>query len=197
MPEKIMLNTIEEIRKNLNKVLVDLSVVRKQYKEEKESLEKSQEYLEETKIAQEIVQNISQNIQQQVHNKIAGVVDKCLKGVFTNKDYGFKIEFEKKRGRTEAKLVLLNDDHEIDDPLDADSGGILDVASFALRLSCLMLSKPILRRVIIMDEPFKNVSLSYKENVRNLLTSLSKEFKIQFIMVSHDSVYQCGKIINL
>ena len=188
---------ISQIRENLDSVLTDLSVVKKQYKEEKINLQQAKEHLDDTEQAQKIVQEISQKIQQQAHNKIAGVVDKCLKGVFNNDDYGFKIEFEKKRGRTEAKLVLLNDEHEVDDPMDADSGGVLDVAAFALRLSCLMLAKPALRRVIIMDEPFKNVSLCYRHNIRILLESLAKEFGIQFIMVTHDLVYQCGTVINL
>jgi len=188
---------IIEIREKLNDVLIDLSVAKKQYKEEKVNLQQAQEYLIDTEEAQIIVQEVSQKIQQQVHNQIAGVVDKCLKGVFDNDNYGFKIDFEKKRGRTEAKLVLLNDGHEVDNPMDADSGGVLDIASFALRLSCLMIAKPILRRVIILDEPFKNVSAGYRQNVRKLLENLAKEFHIQFIMVTHDPIYQCGTVINI
>lgn len=192
----IMLNIIET-RKKVNRLLSDFSAMEKQYKNEKSSLKESKSYLSYVEQAQTITQHISQTIQQQAHNKIANVVSRCLETVFDDVNYGFKINFEKKRGRTEAVLILLKEGHEITDPLEADSGGVIDIASFALRLSCLMLAKPILRRIMILDEPFKNVSANYRNNVRIMLEELSKDFHIQIIMVTHDKAYQCGKVIEI
>ena len=148
--------------------------------------------------AQVITQQIAQAIQQQAHKRIAGVVSKCLETVFVGDDlYGFKIDFERKRGRTEAKLVLTKNGNEIDDPLDFDSGGVCEVAAFALRLSCLVLSKPRLRKVILFDEPFKSISVDYLDNVRILMNKLSEEFGVQFIVVTHIAQLETGKVIRL
>jgi DNA repair exonuclease SbcCD ATPase subunit len=184
------------IRKKVNDLLSQAKMVRQQTKEEKNTLQITENYLNAVKEAQNITQHIAQQIQQQAHNQIAGVVDKCLKTVFGD-EYGFAIHFDRKRGRTEAELVLLKDGYEINDPLNADSGGVVDVAAFALRLSCLILAKPKLRRVLILDEPFKFVSAEYLDNVRTLLESLSKDFEIQFIMVTHIEALKTGKVIQL
>jgi ABC-type molybdenum transport system ATPase subunit/photorepair protein PhrA len=81
--------------------------------------------------------------------------------------------------------------------MEEDSGGVVDVASFVLRLSCLMLSKPPLRRLIVLDEPFKFVSVEYRDNVRAMLEKLAKDFKIQFIMVTHIEELITGKVVRL
>ena len=187
-----------QTRKKVNLLLTNLQVAKKTCEQEKENLEIANQNLIYTKEAQDIAQQIAQTIQQQAHNRIAGVVSKCLEAVFVGEDvYGFKIHFDRKRGRTEARLVLTKNGNEIDDPLDFDSGGVCEVAAFALRLSCLVLSKPRLRKVILFDEPFKSISVDYLDNVRELIDKLSKDFGVQFIIVTHISQLETGKIIRL
>ncbi len=189
---------LSNIRKKVNSLLTNLQVAKKTCKQEKENLKIANQNLIYNKEAQDIAQQIAQTIQQQAHNRIAGVVSKCLEAVFVGEDiYGFKIHFERKRGRTEAKLVLTKNGNEIDDPLDFDSGGVCEVAAFALRLSCLVLSKPRLRKVILFDEPFKSISVDYLDNVRALIDKLSKDFGVQFIIVTHISQLETGKVIRL
>jgi DNA repair exonuclease SbcCD ATPase subunit len=113
------------------------------------------------------------------------------------KQYGFRIDFRRKRGRTEANLILLKDGYEIEDALNADSGGVVDVAAFALRLACIVLAKPSLERIIIMDEPFRNLDQQNRESVRMLLEELALDFKIQFIIVTHENAFQTGKVIRI
>jgi ABC-type taurine transport system ATPase subunit len=113
-------------------------------------------------------------------------------------EYAFKIDFRKSRGRTEANLILLRNGHEIEDALNEDSGGVCDVASFGLRLSCLLLIKPKLRKILIMDEPFKNVhSEIYRERVREMIVQLSEKFKMQFIIVTGIDDFIVGDVVRL
>ena len=190
-----IINLIEK-RKEVTTLLSDLHSVRKQYKEEKNNLKRARRELKWEEEAQTISQQIAQMVQQKAHERIEGVVSKCLEAVFGDA-YGFKIHFERKRGRTEAKLVLLKDGHEIEDVLNSDSGGVIDVAALALRLACIVLAKPTLRRTIIMDEPFRNLDLKNREHVRILLEELAKDFKVQFIVVTHEIAFQTGKVIEL
>lgn len=186
------------IRKRVDKVHIEYKLAKKTCADEQKALTTAEDQLTYIEESQELTQHVAQTIQQKAHDKIAGVVSKCLRTVFTGDDeYGFKIHFERKRGRTEAAMVLTKNGHEIKDPLNFDSGGVVDVAAFALRLSCLVLAKPRLRRVIILDEPFKFVSREFRENVRLLLEGLAEDFKVQFLMVTHIEELKTGKVIEL
>lgn len=187
---------LTKIRKKVDLLLNDLRSTKKQFKEEKMELKKAKRKLRHTEKAQVIAQQVAQIVQQQAHKRIEGVVNKCLGAVFDN-TYGFKILFKRKRGKTEAVLVLLKDGHEIEDVLYTDSGGVVETAAFALRLANIILNKPTLRRILIMDEPFRNLDMQSREKVRILLEELSKDFEVQFIIVTHELAFQIGKVIEL
>ena len=144
---------------------------------------------------QELAQIVAQGVQQRAHSMIARVVSKCLETIF-DEPYAFEIVFERKRGKTEARLVFERDGMEID-PMTASGGGVLDVASFALRLAAITLTKPLSRRVIIMDEPFRFLSAGYRGKVKEMLEDLAREYGFQFIMVTHIEELICGKNIDL
>ena len=188
---------LTEVRKSVDSKLYDLSLARDYYNNEKDNLVKEQDNHKAVLEAQNIAQNVAQAIQQKAHNQIAGVVTECLKSVF-GKGYAFKIKFERKRNRTEAVLTIIKDGNEEIDPLNQDSGGVAEVAAFALRLCCICLSKPKVRKLMVMDEPFKSVhSKRYRNNVRMMIEKLSKDFGMQIILVTGVSRYRTGKIIKL
>jgi DNA repair exonuclease SbcCD ATPase subunit len=138
---------------------------------------------------------VAETIQEEAHDRIAGVVTRCLAAVFDD-PYEFHIRFERARGRTEARLVFVREGREVN-PTDASGGGVVDVAAFALRLSCLMLARPACRRVVVLDEPFKFVSADRRANVRAMLEGLAVDLGVQFIMVTHIEALECGTIIRL
>ena len=189
---------LTEAREHVNDLLSDLRATKTVVSEDTSFLKTSKKQLTYIKQAQEITQLVAQTIQQQVHQHITGVVNRSLETVFVGKDrYGFKIDFERKRGKTEANLLLTKNGHEIDDPLNSDSGGVCEVAALALRLSCIAMSKPYLRKILILDEPFKSVSEEYLENVRLLLEGLAGDFGVQFVIVTHIPALETGKVIRL
>lgn len=144
---------------------------------------------------QELGQIVAQGVQQRAHAMISRVVSKCLETIFCE-PYEFQIVFERKRGKTEARLVFERDGMEID-PMTASGGGVLDIASFALRLAAITLTKPHSRRVLVMDEPFRFLSEEYREKTRDLLEDLAREYGFQFVMVTHIKELVCGKHISL
>jgi ABC-type uncharacterized transport system YnjBCD ATPase subunit len=148
-----------------------------------------------TLAAQEILQHLAQAVQQQAHEQISKVVSSCLEAVFDD-PYEFKIVFERKRGRTEAQLRFTRRGLDVD-PLTASGGGMVDVAAFALRVSCLALHRPRLSRVVVLDEPFRFVSAEYQDNVRKMLEQLTKDMGMQMILVTHNDAYATGKVVQL
>lgn len=186
---------LPSVRKTVNQKLTELDLARKRYREEVNLLSQSEERVEAIIKAQEVAQQIAQEVQQQAHDQIAGVVSRCLEAVF-EEPYEFKIHFERKRGRTEARLVFERDGMEID-PMSASGGGIIDVAAFALRLSCLSLSQPPLRRFIVLDEPFRFLSEEYRDRAKILLESLAEEMGIQILLITHMIELKMGSILSL
>ena len=184
-----------ELRKQVNKRLAEWNVARATYKIEKEALKKANERFETVQKAQIIAQETAQQVQQQAHLQITGIVNRSLQTIF-DEPYTFKIEFEQKRGRTEAALIFERGEMKLD-PLTSSGGGVIDVAAFALRLSCLLLTRPQARKVLILDEPFKNLSANYRPRLQSLIETLSKELGIQIIMSTNIESLEMGKVVDL
>lgn len=183
------------IRRKVNEKVGELAAVRLHYKTTIKRLVEAQATVTAAEEAQSLAQHVAQVIQQQAHEQIAGVVSRGLSAVFAE-PYVFHIHFERKRGRTEARLTFEREGMEVD-PMTASGGGVVDIASFALRMSCMVLNKPALRRVQIVDEPFKNLSEGYHHQAKRFVETLAQEMGVQFIMVTHINELRTGTIKEL
>lgn len=175
--------------------LAERAAAKAAWSSSRSKLAQAEEYWYAAEEAQETVQAIAETVQQAAHARIAGVVSKCLAAVF-DEPYDFQIEFERSRGRTEARLVFVRNGEPVN-PIDSSGGGVIDVAAFALRVSCLLLHRPACRRCIVMDEPFKFVSAEYQDRVRALLESLADDLDVQFIMVTHIDALRAGTVVEV
>lgn len=187
---------LTEARERMNGMLSKRSHAAERVKEERKALTVAEDRLANLLEAQTILQKIAQTVQQQAHDRIAAVVSRCLSAVFAEEAYEFRIAFERKRGRTEARLVFVRDGHELS-PRSSSGGGVIDVAAFALRLACLMLSRPSLRRLIVLDEPFRFVSSEYRPQLKAMLETLAKEMDVQFVLVTHIEDLEIGKVVEI
>lgn len=187
---------LEDEEKKVRAIEARLQFLNESLTEEVAALKEVTLHLKHARDAQEILQLVSRAVQQKAHEKISEVVTKCLCAVFGEDTYEFDIVFEMKRGKTEAQLRFLKGDSSVD-PCSASGGGVVDVAAFALRIACLVLHRPRLSQVLVMDEPFKFVSSQYQDSVRTMLEDLASEMKIQIIMVTHNPALATGKIIDL
>ena len=194
MGERSEENTMN-YRSQIDNLLIEHRIASDAVESEEEALSEVEDLIVHAEEAQSILQHVSQVIQQAAHSKISDVVSRCLESIF-DEPYKFKIKFERKRGRTEAKLLFERNGLEVD-PLTASGGGVIDIASFALRLACLVLTRPPLRRLLVLDEHFKHISVEYRPKIKKLLEVLSKEMKIQIIMVTHQNELATGNVIRL
>ena len=163
--------------------------------EEAERLEAARDLEKACREAQVVIQALAAEVQRRAHERVAALVSRCLAAVFDD-PYTFHIHFDRKRGRTEARMVFQRGGLEVD-PVTAAGGGVVDVAAFALRLSCLMLARPRVRPLLVLDEPFKMLSAGYVPRVAELQEALAKELGIQIIQVTHQELLRVGKVIEL
>lgn len=162
--------------------------------EEQERLTTCRARLTDVLEAQKVIQHVAQQVQSQAHRRIASLVSSCLSSVFGDDAYRLAVHFDRKRGRTEARLTFARGGREVD-PTSAAGGGVCDVAAMGLRLSAVVLSK--VRRGLVLDEPFRFVSKGYRPQVRALLEALSRDLGVQVIMVTHSSELEIGKVVEL
>jgi DNA repair exonuclease SbcCD ATPase subunit len=183
------------LRKKLDSHRATYTLALAQAAQEEEALREARGQEEVIRQAQALVQEVAEGVQAQAHAQIAGVVSRCLKTVFGEDAYEFRIVFERKRGRTEARLCLVRGGQEIN-PTEAAGGGVVDVASFALRLACLVLVRPLKRKLLVLDEPFKHLSREYRPAVAELVLLLARELGVQFLIVSHARDFAVGKVVE-
>jgi len=186
--------------KQINELLLKRSNAVAMLEAEEEELEQVTIDLDHSEQAHAIILNIAQTIQQTVHARISNTVTRCLNSVFSD-PYEFQIQFERKRGKTEARMVFLRDGLVLDDPLNQVGGGVIDVAAFGLRLACIMMIRPRRRRLLVLDEPLKNVrGKDNRMRVRMLLESLAEEMDMQIILnVDIDSYpeFAIGNVLEM
>ena len=155
-------------------ILKDLDIKEKEYSELKI-------YNENLQKARVVVAEAGKYTQTYLKDYIENMVTTALQAVFED-DYQFIIEFDIKRNRPEAKISLKIRGEEVD-PKDSVGGGVLDVASFALRVVLWSIQNPRSTNTIILDESFKFLHGNL-EHTSLLLKKLSKDLGLQFIIVS-------------
>lgn len=133
--------------------------------------------------AQAFIQQVAKDTQEQIKFMITDIVQLALDSTFPD-EYIFNVNFEIKRGKTEAALSFAKGGIEID-PMEASGGGVVDIASFALRIAAWSLGKS--DNVIILDEPFRFLSKDLQPKAGEILRRLSEHLKLQIIMVTHNN----------
>jgi len=186
---------VKQYRRQIDNLLSQYKLASEQVGVERIALRLTKTKIVHTKEAQKIVQQVAATIQSEAHKRIASVVSRCLKAVF-DRPYRFKITFEKRRGKTDAVLSFCRGEVEVD-PSTAAGGSVVDVAGFALRVACLILARPKLRPLLVLDEPFKHLDELNQMRVRSMLEVLSDEMKIQFILVTHSQNLEAGKVVKI
>ncbi len=165
------------------------------WNKEADALEETTYDLANIKKAQVLSQQVAKEIQDRTYGCIASIVTQCLEAVF-DEPYKFKLGFVQKRGKTEAVLAFEREGQALD-PMAGSGGGVVDVAAFALRLASLTLQGSHTRRLLVLDEPFKFLSMEYRERVRDLLLLLAEKMNLQIVMVTHIRELEVGKVVSL
>lgn len=143
-----------------------------------------QKEIKASKEAHAIICTVAQDTQKQIQYQISSLVTLALRSVFPE-PYEFKAEFIMKRNKTECNMFFEKNGKRFD-PMNEVGGGVLDVASFALRVSMWALSR-VNDNVIFLDEPFKNINDDSRElhrKIAEMVKMVSDKLNLQIIMVS-------------
>lgn len=166
-------------------------MILKNIKSLKSDIKNKEEELKDIQEAQIIIQEVAKQTQEQIKYEISEPVSLAINSIFDTKEYKapyrFVFDFVSKRNKTECDFYLVNKDNEKENPLEDCGGGLIDIISFALRLSICTIAKT--RKVLILDEPFKWIDKSKEEKVGQLLRLIVEKLGFQIIMVTHNNSY--------
>ncbi len=132
--------------------------------------------------ARAVVQHVAEATQKKLEYQISSLVSAAIASVFSD-PYDFSLRFVQKRNKTEALLIFSKNGNETDDLLNTGGGGVVDIASFALRVALWSIKRS--RPVFILDESFRFLSIDLQEKASAMLKEISEKLKVQIILVSH------------
>lgn len=150
----------------------------------KRDIKLAKERLEIIEEAQVIIKEVAQETQKQLEHRVSEIVTLALSTVFGETAYEFGMRFVPKRGKTEAELFFVKNGREVEP--DDVGGGVINIASFALRVALWSIQSPRSDNVMEFDEPFKDLSEEYRPAACEVLRMLSAELGLQIIMVTHE-----------
>jgi len=133
--------------------------------------------------AREIVREVGLATQQQLQYHISDITSLALEAVFPD-PYALVAEFVERRNKTECDLYFQRDADFVD-PLSASGGGAVDVAAFALRVASWAMQNPKSNNVLLLDEPFRYLSVNLLSKASAMLQQISQKLELQIIMVTH------------
>ena len=109
------------------------------------------------------------------------LVTDAIKVVFPDMNTQFKVEFVTTRD-TQCILSLEEDGKKLS-MFDSDGYGALDIVSIALHAAYIFLDGS--ERILVLDEPFRHLSVDRHELAAKMLHGLSHQLGIQIIINTH------------
>jgi len=156
-------------------------------------IQQTEKYSELLTQANNIFLNIIELKREEIKNKIEYWVTKGLQLIFENNNYVFEFEMGVQRDEMYATPMLWSvykGQKFKMDLSDSNAGAMLEIISFVLKIICLVFYRPVLSKVIIADEPFKNTSEYYIPKVAEFLKELSLQLDVQIIMNTHQMEFK-------
>ena len=172
-----MLGKVESQTEILNKK-------RKTLEENQKSLEVQDEALE----ALNAISKLSE--EHSIRRHIERILKDVSKTLFGEDTFEFRFIRRKLRNQQEVHIykVQTKDGESYQIPISATAGGSRDIVDALIRILVLK-NFPEDKRVLVLDEPMKNLSKDLQRDFFSFIARLCREFKIQIIMITHEPEY--------
>ena len=171
-------------REKIQQAKGKLNLLQSQLQKQESIVKEKTEYLANLEKAQAFIQNVAKKTQEQLKYHIEDIVQLALDSIFPH-EYRFSIDLEVKYGKTSCNLIFKNNGYEID-IMKAAGGGVVDIASLALRVAIWSIGKT--DNVLVLDEPIKNIQpASLQMEAWDIIQKLSQQLNLQFIIITNST----------
>jgi len=172
---------LESFKTRLQRAQGEKKLLNNMLEETNSNLEEKEEQLLKYNKVRLYVQIVAESTQKKIEHQFSSLVSSALFAVFPD-PYEFILKFDKGHNKTEAHPIFKKNGHE-GKPFNISGGGPLDVASLGLRATTWSLNPT--RKVLILDEPGKNLSRNLQPRFAQMLHMICKELGIQMIISTH------------
>jgi DNA repair exonuclease SbcCD ATPase subunit len=176
---------IEQMHIALTHAEAELAVALKTYSSNRIAIAKEKKWIELEQMCKSVIIKVGQEIQDEIKSYIEDSVTFALQTVYGS-EYHFVVQFKyDKRDQSEVTFFLSKKGKLYEPRKDTISGGATDVCAFSLRMVLYTLEEPDPSPVLILDEPFKNVSKGYIPFVSEMVKELANMLELQLIISTH------------
>lgn len=191
-----MMEKYEQIKEKVTRLKGERDHLRLKHSIKTASENSLQFRVDNAKKAREYIRSVAEKTQSLLSRSISSIVSMALAAVYDDPEQ-FLIEFVKRRNTVECDL-LFEKDGKVFQPVGFTGGGVLSVTCFALKNAFRRFNKSN-RPVIILDEPFPDVSPDLQHKISKMLSLMSQKLHMQFIIISHaeDAVLSADRVFKV
>jgi DNA repair exonuclease SbcCD ATPase subunit len=132
-----------------------------------------------------VLQKISQSQQAFLQGKLESLVSYALTTIF-GKTYQFQAVFDVRGNQTELSFKVADENGNFQDLKRSHGGGLISVVAFLLRVIVLLSVGSEYRRLLVLDEPFVQLSEEYLPAFTGFLKDFTKQADLQIVMITHN-----------
>lgn len=170
-----------KFRERINEIKAEKKVLSQQLSAKVKELEEIKVFGVDALEARAVIQSVAKATQSLLESKFGALITLAIRTVFMD-DREFKIEFIERRNKTEVDCSIIKNGNACG--IYDGGGGQISIIALACRLAFWNLQKKS-RAIFFLDEPLAYLnSLEYQERASDLLQILSKELKVQLLIVS-------------
>jgi DNA repair exonuclease SbcCD ATPase subunit len=133
------------------------------------------------------LQGMEQVWQRKFQKSTEAIVSEGLSHVF-GEELQLQIRPSTKADMSAVEFVLIKDGQE-EDVMTGQGGGYIGIIAFLLRVLLIMASRPLLRLVLVMDEPFAHLSVEFRHPLAEMASALIDRLGFQVLMVTQEREY--------
>lgn len=159
----------------------ELRIKREQLESKRKDIQGVEEKLASLKKIAIIFKKSAVSSQEYLSEYLTALVTDSIKVVFPDRNLIFRVEFSTARD-TQCNVSLEEDGKKLS-LFDSEGYGVLDIISIVLRAAYIVLDKS--EKIMILDEPFRNLSVDRHEAASKMLYDLSHRLKMQIIINTH------------
>lgn len=173
--------TMKNYRNIIDSRLEEYRVKKELLESRKQELKEIEGKLASLKRVASIFKKSAVSSQSYLSEYLTALVSDSIKVVFPDRNLVFKVEFSTNRD-TQCNVSLEEDGKKLS-LFDSEGYGVLDIISIVLRAAYIILDKS--EKIMLLDEPFRNLSVDRHEAASKMLYDLSHRLKLQIIINTH------------
>lgn len=120
-------------------------------------------------------------------HSLATIVSDGLSLVF-GEELQVLIQPSTKADMSAVDFVMIRDGQE-EDIMEGQGGGYVNIIAFLLRVLLIVAARPLLRYVLVLDEPFAHLSQEFRHGLAEMMAALIDRLGFQALMITQEREY--------